>query len=87
VRAGDISGLAGLYDRHGSACLQAAADELLTPLEAESVVFDIFMTTWREPPTTGGSLRHNLLRRTLEKVHAFDRNADVKILLPAPTPL
>jgi hypothetical protein len=85
VRTGDVAGLAGLYDRHGSACLQAAS--LLGPTEAEAVVFDIFMTTWRDPPTAGNSLRQNLLDRTTEKVLEFERRADVKILLPAPTPL
>jgi hypothetical protein len=76
-----------LYDRHGTACVRAATDALLDQAEAESVVFDIFMTTWRNPPTAGGSLRQNLVDRTMEKVHEIDRRKDVKILLPAPTPL
>jgi hypothetical protein len=65
----------------------AAAQALLGVEATESLVFDVFMTTWREPPDTGGSLRQQLVNRTLAKVHEVGKHSDVKILLPAPTPL
>jgi hypothetical protein len=76
-----------LYDRHGSACLLAAGQALLGVDAAESLVFDVFMTTWRTPADTGGSLRQQLVNRTLAKAHELGKHADVKIQVPAPTPL
>jgi hypothetical protein len=70
VRAGDVQGLAGLFDRHGDACLQAAADALHGGAEVETMVFDVFLDTWREPPCTGTLMRQQLVSRTLDRVQA-----------------
>jgi hypothetical protein len=70
VRAGDVQGLAGLFDRHGDACLQAAAAALQGAADVETMVFDVFLATWREPPRTGTEMRQQLVSRTLDRVQA-----------------
>jgi hypothetical protein len=69
VRAGDVQGLAGLFDRHGDACLQAASGAIGGSGDVESMVFDVFLATWREPPSAGTPMRQQLVRRTLERAH------------------
>ena len=69
VRAGNVKGLAGLFDRHGDACLQAASGAGEASADVESMVFDVFLATWREPPSAGTAMRQQLVRRTLERVH------------------
>jgi hypothetical protein len=70
VRAGDVQGLAGLFDRHGEACLRVASEALQEASDVESMVFDVFLATWREPPSEGTQMRQQLVSRTLERVQA-----------------
>jgi hypothetical protein len=64
-----VQGLAGLFDRHGDACLQAASGASARSADVESMVFDVFLATWREPPSVGTQMRQQLVRRTLERVY------------------
>jgi hypothetical protein len=71
IRQGDLDGLAGLYDLHGPECLRAALASLRVAEAAESLVFEVFLMTWREPPGCGASIRQLLINRTLELAQQF----------------
>jgi hypothetical protein len=66
IQHGQVAGLAGLYDRHGSHCLSLANELLASEGAAEDVVFDVFMGFWRSPGTDRtGRLRQHLARQTV----------------------
>jgi DNA-directed RNA polymerase specialized sigma24 family protein len=71
IAAGDARGLSGLYDRHGSGCLEGVAGLVETRADAEDLVFEVFLMMWREPPPAGVSVQHFLLASILDKMQAL----------------
>jgi hypothetical protein len=65
VHQGAIEGLAGLYDRHGAACVKVAQAVGAIGVDSEDLVFDLFMTLWRNPPAAGSRSRNFLLQETI----------------------
>ena len=74
MAAGDRAALAALYDRYGTTLMALAQRLLRSPNDAEDLLHDVCMETWRQAHTyrpSRGSVRAWLMTRLRSR--AFDR--------------
>ena len=57
LKAGELSGLAGLFDRHGGYSVRRARKAHANNAAADNAVFAGFMLLWRDPPEDGVDIR------------------------------
>jgi hypothetical protein len=66
IRAREARGLGALFDLHGAACLRAAT-QAGSEADAQAVVCEVFLATWRMPPLPAVPMRDFLVTRTLAR--------------------